>query len=841
MATKNNNEVPIHEKTILTIQECSALTGIGQNTLEAALNKDDCPFLFKVGRKRMIIRKDFDEYISKYHGIEAVTDKPSITDNFNKKFGFVDGNNYAFVPDAGYHFHESPSLVLGHIFLESDKIFDKKFAKEVKETMHIESCETYNATEIPYGETETLDEHIATEWNMPEYETQRPAGAYIVNKNPVNSIVIASERSGKGQMVIEPSIDVWSRQKKKENIFVNDIRGEHYAKFKSILKMRGYDIIRIDTVRGLGSTKYNPLTAIVKSARKHDFVECCAYIDELTNAIFPIDNKTDPIYPDITNKIFKIIITLLIDLCLEKEELYKYTHENISMEELNQIWNDVTLYHCYQLLLMLTAKQKNPASELDGIVVKIINKLWDEQDNDDLLNVMCRATKMIKHTQLNQMITNEYNALRSSVSISEFSTGAYGVAISEMSIFAEPVFSSITSCSPLTSLDPLDLSYPKRLDITLSQQFLEDYGIKAFNGLKCEWTAYDMKNGQITDELGKEFEYTSNITNNGIASYRFTENINNNAICIKCKIFDKETLIATQLFKVSEIEPGHNYIIETNNITDIEYAEFVYFDRPKAVFLVSHASKKSGPIMLRTMVIQIFNSTINNSMLNIRKSNQNIIGTKYMLDNFDTFFNKNNSMRVETMLALGLGIKQQYAFITNTINSLKKIFEVNTETILMGSWTDVLFIGGTDGISDDIAEIYGESESNGYKSIRDVKPKNNTLVAYNGCNGSTKYMVNEACLPYSWIMLKNQGRTDDDPVRETSSISNDFITNNRFNPENLLNIRICEALSAVMSEKEIKTIEDVRRLMNVLFTVPSTENQSDELIEIKPNMKLIQF
>ena len=76
----NENRVPISEKTILTVQECSALTGIGQNTLDAALDMPDCPFCLRIGRKKLIIRDVFDEYIKKYRKLRSAVAKDDESD-----------------------------------------------------------------------------------------------------------------------------------------------------------------------------------------------------------------------------------------------------------------------------------------------------------------------------------------------------------------------------------------------------------------------------------------------------------------------------------------------------------------------------------------------------------------------------------------------------------------------------------------------------------------------------------------------------------------------------------------------------------------------------------------
>ena len=59
------NTVPIYHKITLSIKEANELTGIGINSIEDRLREPNCPFVLFVGAKKMIKRKEFEEYISK--------------------------------------------------------------------------------------------------------------------------------------------------------------------------------------------------------------------------------------------------------------------------------------------------------------------------------------------------------------------------------------------------------------------------------------------------------------------------------------------------------------------------------------------------------------------------------------------------------------------------------------------------------------------------------------------------------------------------------------------------------------------------------------------------------
>lgn len=59
-------EVPIWEKSNLTLKEAAAYSGIGINKLRELSNERGCNFVLFVGSKRLIKRRLFDAYIESY-------------------------------------------------------------------------------------------------------------------------------------------------------------------------------------------------------------------------------------------------------------------------------------------------------------------------------------------------------------------------------------------------------------------------------------------------------------------------------------------------------------------------------------------------------------------------------------------------------------------------------------------------------------------------------------------------------------------------------------------------------------------------------------------------------
>ena len=57
--------IPIYLKLNLTIEEAIAYSNIGEHTLRDELAKPHCPFVLKIGNRKLIKRKEFEEWNSK--------------------------------------------------------------------------------------------------------------------------------------------------------------------------------------------------------------------------------------------------------------------------------------------------------------------------------------------------------------------------------------------------------------------------------------------------------------------------------------------------------------------------------------------------------------------------------------------------------------------------------------------------------------------------------------------------------------------------------------------------------------------------------------------------------
>lgn len=62
---KENQYLPINQKSLLTIPEAAEYSNIGQNKISEMLKNPRCTFVLYVGRKKLIKRELFDSFLMK--------------------------------------------------------------------------------------------------------------------------------------------------------------------------------------------------------------------------------------------------------------------------------------------------------------------------------------------------------------------------------------------------------------------------------------------------------------------------------------------------------------------------------------------------------------------------------------------------------------------------------------------------------------------------------------------------------------------------------------------------------------------------------------------------------
>lgn len=277
-----------------------------------------------------------------------------------------------------------------------------------------------------------------------------------MEKSVLHSLAIT--RAGKGQTIIEPTLDMWTRERKPNNMVINDPKGELLVKFYVRGTMRGFQIVQFNLINAMKTDIYNPLGLAADAAREGDFTKAAMYVENIAEVFFPVDGGDDPVWPNAANNAFKRAAYGLIDYYLEEEkELLAYAEktnmdEKVLATKIDIMWGKVTLYNTYQLFVQLTSKKlKNPAVEFtkkakagdfEGLSeedyqerlaeVEAQSLLWEDAPEKDLLTLYFNATDALPANSMRRLVANANNALKSIAGAEKMLSSVYGIAITAM-------------------------------------------------------------------------------------------------------------------------------------------------------------------------------------------------------------------------------------------------------------------------------------------------------------------------------------------------------------------------------------------------------------------------
>nr|WP_057232678.1 type IV secretory system conjugative DNA transfer family protein [Clostridium perfringens] len=128
----------------------------------------------------------------------------------------------------------------------------------------------------------------------------------FIDEGDVNNLVIGTTRSGKGELFLFPTIDVYSRAKVKSSLIINDPKGEFLASSKDTLEKRGYRIEVLNLIDPNNSMSYNPLHLIVEAYLEKDYGEAQKLCKSLTYSMYYNPNVKDPFWQNSAMKTYSM-------------------------------------------------------------------------------------------------------------------------------------------------------------------------------------------------------------------------------------------------------------------------------------------------------------------------------------------------------------------------------------------------------------------------------------------------------------------------------------------------------------------------------------------------------
>ncbi|MFP7474488.1 type IV secretory system conjugative DNA transfer family protein [Niallia taxi] len=160
---------------------------------------------------------------------------------------------------------------------------------------------------------------------------------YFIDTDTVNTCILGVSRSGKGEIIITPMIDILSRAKEKSSMVLNDPKGELYAGAKDTLEKRGYDVQVLNLQDPLQSMSYNPLELVKEAWLQGNEQEAAKIANSITFSLYNDPNAGDNAFfnSGAQNAVTAIILAL-VEYCVKNNCPEKITMANAA-EMLNEL------------------------------------------------------------------------------------------------------------------------------------------------------------------------------------------------------------------------------------------------------------------------------------------------------------------------------------------------------------------------------------------------------------------------------------------------------------------------------------------------------------------------
>ena len=214
-------------------------------------------------------------------------------------------------------------------------------------------------TKISFGEsTLNIDQRGEARWTtneeikaqykcIPDCETPTkknefngPGGTIVsrigrnlyIDPSPTNNLIIGITRSGKGEMFVFPSIDVYSRAKEKTSLVITDPKLELFKSSKETLIKRGYDVYLLNLDDPLHSMGFNPLEKIKEAYLRKDYSDAELLAQSFSFSVFNDPTNTDTFWQDSAASLLTAMILAHVQDCIEMDEKIN----NIRLFDYNQ-------------------------------------------------------------------------------------------------------------------------------------------------------------------------------------------------------------------------------------------------------------------------------------------------------------------------------------------------------------------------------------------------------------------------------------------------------------------------------------------------------------------------
>lgn len=245
----------------------------------------------------------------------------------------------------------------------------------------------------------------------------------FIDDSPVNTLIVGITRSGKGETIFYPTIDIFSRAENQPSIIALDPKLDEYPTCYNALTSRGYDCYLFnlnDPLKGMG---YNPVTLAVEEYKAGRIAEAELVLQSYCYNTFHNKaslNTKEPFFPDgSTNILFCLIWAQMVDNLAADKKINEYRKKQWKRKQ--DAFENLTDSQKNDVLQKIQSIKEKIMDEINSNPLKNkkeLQKQVDEKLQEYLLNFKYIPSK-IKYilTTENEKKCNVFSALKSFLSL----------------------------------------------------------------------------------------------------------------------------------------------------------------------------------------------------------------------------------------------------------------------------------------------------------------------------------------------------------------------------------------------------------------------------------------
>lgn len=516
----------------------------------------------------------------------------------------------------------------------------------------------------------------------------------FIDTSPVNNLIIGTTRSGKGEVIVVPINDIYSRAEFQASLVVNDPKGELVAMSKETLEKRGYRVECLNLLNPLKSLSYNPLQLIIDAYHKGDTDEAQSLCKILTYSLYYNPSAKDPFWQNSAMSLVNGLILAVIDECDKKcqiidNEILNYEKKNNELSSKNKEQNLETIKKNERMIELLEKEKEkenskitlytvaNMLSELGGKDIQVSVAGKDGKEKTETVNAL---DNFFQNLPANSVAKMQY-------ATSKFADGSargsiFAVAMAELSRFT---MNSVARMTSKNSIDLRDVGFNKRLTkivrVLVKERLEDDKDIIIRPVENTETKNYFTGIGDIEIKQGFDFKDEMFLKDVKAFGYKGEE--------IKAKI------------EVDSIDIDIDEVGEYELIYSV--ADDTYENKPVALFLVTPDYDGSNHVLSSIFIRQLYYVLAKEASLSeTGKCEREVI---FNLDEFGNMPAIEGFANIVTV-CLGRGIR--FNIVIQALSQLKKLYGEDDKTIIGNCGNLIYILTNDNDTAEEVSKALGE-------------------------------------------------------------------------------------------------------------------------------------